>query len=1185
MRHSLSKTLLALAVFGVFASNSASTNECGGAATSNTALIVNQTECISGNGLYFYIDVENDNTALEIQTSGGTGETDILVDTASWATSANHTQRTNNSGTKDTLSVIANAGRLYVSILGIHQGVTLGVRDSATATGLCSNPSRSNAKLSLGDVRCTSGNDVYYNTYIEQDGTVLTITTEGGSGEADIYVNDKSWATRSNNIASSVNSGTEEALTITANKGDFYISLIGSQEGVTLSLNEGSGNGGDSALCRADTLSDAALTLNQQECISGNNQYFYIDVEFNNTPLIIKTTGGIGEANIYANTGNWATQRDNIASSVNDGTEEILNLTASAGRLYISVFGENNHVSFIVSDNTDDGTDPSDPTIPSLPENPDMCGEDTLVENELTFNQTECVNFSGKSFYTLLIPADNTKITLSTGGGLGEFSLYASQESWPRSDSHDYASSNVGTSESVTFVANKGWLYITLDAGSSDASQVSILAAADISLFPPTDGDSSNDIPDDGFPTDATRFTGLNGAALVERIALSYPQNVNPIYNISGTDATQIYSEANMIAIAKAINSRALGYTGTDTTGLEALLLFLRGSYYVSYAHPDDVPDYTGAVARTTATALRALFNNANTWVASESNGSVLREALITIDSSALGAQFNDITIRVLNEYNADWKASFNMNGAANAVFTTLYRAQWDKKMQALFTADSSILDVLNNFQNKHRDVIGTRAEYVLVNAVNEMARLYHIKTLFPRVKLLVKGVLTTTSKTDNTKKLWIKAGSMADYYDRADCGYYGICGFSHKLETETLTFNYQCSNSLKVRAQHMYNDQGAWICGVLGNQETNFHNILGTGYQPVADDNNEALQLVIFDSSDEYKTYAGLFFKMDTNNGGMYLEGAPGNEKNQARFIAYEAEWKQPDFHTWNLQHEYVHYLDARFDLYGDFTQGMTVSTVWWTEGLAEYIAQGDGNSEAISVGKSQEFKLSEIFNNTYKSGTARVYRWGYLAVRFMFENHRSNVNDMLNLMRTGKYPEFQTYMNNIGTGYDTEFNDWLVNGIILGDSNIVEFGPNNTDSKASGTAGNWPGEPVTISTDFSPCVVDIAASAHDANNNNLVANQVVECINSESGHASFVIRNYGGLSTRFELRTTGGWGNADIMFKADGWPTAQDNDSYANGDENVDSLVIELTPSTYWHYIKLDGEFGGVKLTVTEK
>jgi len=1094
MSNSIKNKVLAVAtVIGALASTTASANasvQCGSTTTSGGALSIDQTQCISGNGLYFYIDVDANNTALELKTSGGTGEADIFVSDYSWATSSNYNQRTNNAGTEETVNVTAHTGRLYVSVFGIHEQVTLNVRD-----------------VNAGGTDPGNGTDT--------------------------------------------------------------------------------GGGTTPSMCGANTLSGYDLTLESQECISGNGQYFYIDVEADNTPLVIETKNGSGQADIYVNTGNWATRSDNIASSVSDGTNETLKLTANAGRLYISIFGLNDEVSFKVSADNGTGTNPDPGTgagdIPTLPANPGMCGAETPVEGRVTFNQVECINtISGTTSYAIHVPADNINVVVSTAGGSGEFDLLTSQQGWATSTSYEHISNNVGTNESISFVANKGWLYVSLDGAS--ASEVSLLVAVDPKDIPTTGGGSST-IPDDGFPTDATRFIGLNGAALVERIALTHPQNVSPVYNMSGPDATALFSEANMLAIATAINSRASSYTGEDTTGLEALFYFFRGAYYVQYAHPSDVGEYQPIVKATIKAALRTFFNNSSAWLASETNGSVLKEALITVDSASLGADFNDVTVRVLNEYNTDWETSFNMNAAANSVFTTIFRSQWDADMRALYATDHTVLTALKNFQSSKRHLIGTGADYVLNNAARELSRLYHIPEMEAQVKVLVKGILDTTNKTDNTKSIWIAVASMADYYDRANCGYYDICGFAYTLEAETLTFNYECSNTLKIRAQGLYNDQAAWICEVLGNQETNFHMLLGTNSQPVADDNNEALELVIFDSSDDYKTYAGQFFGIDTNNGGMYLEGAPINAKNQARFIAYEAEWIRPEFHVWNLQHEYVHYLDGRFDLYGDFQLGMTVNTVWWSEGLGEYISQGDGNDYAISVGKSQEVELSEIFKNDYNSGQARIYRWGYLAVRFMFENHKNDVNQILSLTRTGQFTQYQTFMDSIGTSYDAEFKDWLVNGVVLGTSNIVEIGPNDTDSTASGTAGNWAGEPVTISTDFSPCIVDVAANKHDETNNGVSTNQVVECINSSGGGASFVIRNDGNLATRFKLTTSGGWGNADILFKADGWASAQDNNGYANGDGNFDSLIVELDPTAYWHYITLDGEFGGVKLTITEQ
>ena len=79
-----------------------------------------------------------------------------------------------------------------------------------------------------------------------------------------------------------------------------------------------------------------------------------------------------------------------------------------------------------------------------------------------------------------------------------------------------------------------------------------------------------------------------------------------------------------------------------------------------------------------------------------------------------------------------------------------------------------------------------------------------------------------------------------------------------------------------------------------------------------------------------------------------MYLEGDPSNPDNQANFVAYEASYANADHYVWNLEHEYVHYLDGRFNLYGDFN-APTADIVWWSEGVAEYVSLLEDNSAAI--------------------------------------------------------------------------------------------------------------------------------------------------------------------------------------------------------------------------------------------
>jgi microbial collagenase len=203
---------------------------------------------------------------------------------------------------------------------------------------------------------------------------------------------------------------------------------------------------------------------------------------------------------------------------------------------------------------------------------------------------------------------------------------------------------------------------------------------------------------------------------------------------------------------------------------------------------------------------------------------------------------------------------------------------------------------------------------------------------------------------------------------------------------------------------------------------------MLNTHGVPVADDYNDTLEVVVFANNTEYENYSGVLFGNATNNGGEYIEGNPASRTNQARFIAFRATWL-PQFEIWNLRHEYVHYLDGRYDMYGDFDLGTRVPTVWYIEGLAEYIALGNDNQKAIDVAKTGQYRLSEIFRNTYQMDdyVDRAYRWGYMAVRFVFERRPELLGMILPLFRSGDYERYWDYMQRLSTQLDDEFAAWV--------------------------------------------------------------------------------------------------------------------------------------------------------------
>jgi microbial collagenase len=159
----------------------------------------------------------------------------------------------------------------------------------------------------------------------------------------------------------------------------------------------------------------------------------------------------------------------------------------------------------------------------------------------------------------------------------------------------------------------------------------------------------------------------------------------------------------------------------------------------------------------------------------------------------------------------------------------------------------------------------------------------------------------------------------------------------------------------------------------------------------------------------------------------------------NVPNFIAYEASYANPDHFIWNLEHEYVHYLDGRFDLYGNFSTP-TEKVVWWSEGVAEYISKQNDNQAALdTIADGSAFTLQEIFETTYDGfDVDRIYRWGYLAVRFMFERHKEDLAHMLVETRRGDWAAYKGHVNQWAVQYQSEFEQWaqqLVGGVPVPD------------------------------------------------------------------------------------------------------------------------------------------------------
>lgn len=526
-------------------------------------------------------------------------------------------------------------------------------------------------------------------------------------------------------------------------------------------------------------------------------------------------------------------------------------------------------------------------------------------------------------------------------------------------------------------------------------------------------------------------FGSRTGADLVAFVESSTTDCVKTLYNVTGTDAGNIFKEQQMLSVAKAFQALAANYTGDNSTGIWQLVIFLRAGYYVQSYNAGAVGPYSAALTAATKAGLDAFFASKHWADVSDNNGLVLYDVLVLTDSANIQGSYLNVYKQVLNGYNNSYNAFPKMVNAVNSVLSApLWRASWNPDFVAAVGADPSILNTLGSFALNHKDLLGTANAFLDVNAGNDLARISgDSPTIEAVAKPLVKAVLDSAQITGVTGSLYVHTAFQANQYDGAQCGYYNTCNLPAKLTAAVLPHTLVCDNRT-VQAEALTAADLAAVCASLQGEDTFFHNLVkDNGRVPGQYDKN--ITLAVFANQADYLTYSWAIFGNSTDNGGQTLMD-PTDPNNQAVSVMYQKSWIDGfTGNVWNLNHEYTHYLDGVYDMKGTFSQEMSVPNIWWVEGVAEYQSytyRGTTDTQAMTEAAKHTYKLSTLFQSTYgNSDSTRVYPWGYLAVRYMFEKHPADIYSMLGHFRTGDYQGGYAVYNNIGTGYDADFDAWL--------------------------------------------------------------------------------------------------------------------------------------------------------------
>ncbi len=674
---------------------------------------------------------------------------------------------------------------------------------------------------------------------------------------------------------------------------------------------------------------------------------------------------------------------------------------------------------------------------------------------------------------------------------------------------------------------------------------------------------------------DMSLLATYSGSALADYVAnlVDYECGYG-LFQLDSTAAAVIFTEANFLAVAQRFALEAGTYDASNIV-LNNLLVYLRAGYYLASYQKVAFP--SNAVRDVLRTGIQPLVDGTVLFKDNPNTPNTAAETLKLITNMFDEAHFLPSVRNIITRYtNSSVRphASYALREATasrgfTGALTVFFYAQFRNESRTIEAADPSYARALYKFvRDNKKDLIDTGDAFQLNDTENEAFRFMQYPSLNATVKAEIKATLATTSLTGNDMGMWLNAAAAADFYDSGKCADYGTCGYTTKLTDIVLKDRYTCSPTIKIRAQDMSPEKMAWACATVGAEETYFHKMMKTNNTPVADDYNSALEINIFHDYTQYSKYAGIIFGISTNNGGMSLEGNPADPNNQARFIAHEASWLRPEFSVWNLKHEYIHYLDSRFDMYGDFGMAISKPSVWYIEGLAEYLSRENDDQEAIDLVQAGNpvYPLSTVFNNDYSMNDYqnRAYRWGYMATRFMFEKHRSDVDTILAKFRVGDYTGYWNYMTALGTQYDAEFATWTAAATTAGCPTLPGL---------EGQACPVPVEIPPVAIQVTPC-----------NSSNQLNKYCWVDVDLAAGQNASAVINLPAGAKNLRLWTEGGTGDVDMYVNFNTWPTiggANTATSITPGtNEESVTIATPVTNNWYYIYVKANTASAGVKL-----
>lgn len=357
----------------------------------------------TGEDRFFAIDVPEAATNLTIDLSEGTGNADLYVRYGERPTTSTYDCRSALAGNEENCFFpFPDSGRYEIMVYSTegHAGASL----TASYTEPVTEPLF--AGIPVPDLVGVSGEKTYFAVEIPGGSTDLTFELSGGTGDADLYVRYGTWPSLSAYDCRSVEVGNGDLCRFDlARGGTYYVMLYGF-----------SAYSGASLVARF-TDPGGILTNGVPETglsgASGGRVFYSIDVPPGAHDLSIRTSGGLGDADLYVRFDALPTRALHDCSSLKIGNEDECTFRSpEAGRYDILVYGYESYsgMSLVAS----------------------------FVEAETLVNSVPRENLSAGAkedvLYTIEVPEGAGQLTFTLSAEAGDPDLYVRYAAQPDRD-------------------------------------------------------------------------------------------------------------------------------------------------------------------------------------------------------------------------------------------------------------------------------------------------------------------------------------------------------------------------------------------------------------------------------------------------------------------------------------------------------------------------------------------------------------------------------------------------------------------------------------------------------------------------------------------------------------------------------------------------------------------------------